>query len=134
MHRLVTAAAVAAATALLPASALAAPSFLPTKTRTLSAASGKCATTTYRAPMIGFASVRDDGTTKGDWDLNVRDARTGRALATSHAMGSHEVAQFFTSAGQKLAIQGCRVGGSDSTFPVQIVFSDAKPPVATRAS
>src|SRR6476469_5192819 len=134
MHRLVTAVAVAAAAALAPTSALAAPSFLPTKTRTISAASGKCATTTYRAPMVGFVTVRDDGTTRGDWDLDVRDARTGRALATSHAIGTHEVAQTFTAAGQKLAIQGCRVSGSDSTFPVQIVFSDAKPPVATRAS
>src|SRR4051812_44354370 len=126
MHRLVSAVAVAAAAALVPSSAIAAPSFLPTKTRTLSATSGKCATTTFRAPMIGFASVRDDGTTKGDWDLNLRDARTGRTLAASHAIGSREVAQTFTTAGQKLAVQGCRVSGSDSTFPVQIVFSDAK--------
>src|SRR3954447_8654498 len=134
MHRLVTAVALAAAAVLVPSSALAAPTFLPTKTRTLTASSGRCATTTYRAPMAGFLTARDDGTTRGDWDLNVRDVRTGRALAISHALGSTEVAQTFTTAGQKLAIQGCRVSGSDSTFPVQLVFSDAQPPVATRAS
>src|SRR3954453_2068844 len=134
MHRLVTAVALAIAACLVPSSALAAPAFLPTKTRTLSAPAGKCATTTFRAPMIGYAVVRDDGTTRGDWDLTVADARSGDTLAASHAFGSREVAQTFTSAGQKLAIRGCHVSGRDSTFPVRIAFSDAKPPAATRPS
>src|SRR3954470_10060476 len=134
MHRLVTAVALAIAACLIPSSALAAPAFLPTKTRTLRAPAGKCATTTFRAPMIGYAVVRDDGTTRGDWDLTVADARSRDTLAASHAYGSREVAQTFTSAGQKLAIQGCHVSGSDPTFPVQISFSDAKPEKATRPS
>src|SRR3954451_12336657 len=134
MHRLVTAVALAIAACLIPSSALAAPAFLPTKTRTLRAPAGKCATTSFRAPMIGYAVVRDDGTTLGDWDLTLTDARSGDTLAASHAFGSREVAQTFTSAGQKLAIRGCHVSGRDSTFPVRIAFSDAKPPAATRPS
>src|SRR3954464_9026776 len=126
MHRLVTAVALAIAACLVPTSALAAPAFLPTKTRTLSAPAGKCATTTFRAPMVGYAVVRDDGTTRGDWDLTVTDSRR-RTLAASHAFGSREVAQTFTTAGQTLTIRGCHVSGRDATFPVQIVFSDAKP-------
>src|SRR3954451_4758423 len=134
MHRLVTAVALAIAACLIPSSALAAPAFLPTKTRTLRAPAGKCVTTTFRAPMIGYAVVRDDGTTRGDWDLTVADTRSRDTLAASHAFGSREVAQTFTSAGQKLAIRGCHVSGRDSTFPVRIAFSDAKPPAATRPS
>src|SRR4051794_416752 len=107
MHRLVTAVALAIAACLIPSSALAAPAFLPTKTRTLSAHAGKCATTTFRAPMVGYAVVRDDGTTRGDWDLTVTDARTRSTVAASHAFGSREVAQTFTAAGQRLTIRGC---------------------------
>ena len=102
MHRLVSALAVTATAILAPACALAAPAFLPTKTRTLSAPAGACATTTYRAPMVGFVSIRDDGTTKGDWDLTVTDARSRQPLASSHAFGSHEVAQTFTTLSGKV--------------------------------
>src|SRR3954469_7510316 len=134
MHRLATAALLALAAAIAPSAALATPSFLPTVNRTLSAGSHSCATSTYRAPMAGFVTVRDDGTTRGDWDLSLRDARTGRSLAASHAFGSREVVQSFTTPGQRLAIRGCRVSGGDSTFPVRIAFSDAQAPKATRPS
>jgi zinc carboxypeptidase len=134
MARLVTAGALALAAAFVPASAIAAPSFLPAIQRTLTATNHRCASTSYRAPMAGFLTVRDDGTTRGDWDLSVVDRRARRALATSDAFGSHEVAQTFVVAGQRLAIKGCRVSGPDSTFPVDIAFSDAKPPKLTRQS
>ncbi len=134
MHRLVTAVALTVAAALVPSTALAAPSFLPAVKRTISASPHSCATKAYTAPMAGFVTVRDDGTTRGDWDLTVADARSKRTLATSNAFGSHELAQTFTTAGERLAIRGCRRSGSDSTFPVSIVFADAKLPKLTRQS
>src|SRR5439155_7650583 len=118
MHRLATAVALAIAAALIPSSAFAAPAVLPPLERTLTAANHACATTSYRAPMAGFVSVRDDGTTRGDWDLALLDARSKRALATSKAFGSREVAQSFVSAGQRLTIKGCRVSGPDGSYPV----------------
>src|SRR3954454_18368699 len=111
MHRLVTAVALAIAACLIPSSALAAPAFLPSKIRTLRAPAGKCATTTFRAPMIGYAGIRDDGSTRGDWDRTVAAARSGDTRAASHAFGWREVAQSFASAGQKLALRGCHVSG-----------------------
>src|SRR4051794_16127339 len=134
MHRLATAAALTFAAALAPASALAAPTFLPAVNRTITAASHSCASASYRAPMAGFVTVRDDGTTRGDWDLTLLDAQSRRVLATSNAFGSREVAQSFVTAGQRIAVKGCRVSGSDSTFPVSIVFADAQLPKLTRQS
>src|SRR3954447_6254035 len=134
MHRLVTAGALALAAALLPSTAVAAPVALPAVKRTLSASSHSCASTSYRAPMAGFVSVRDDGTTRGDWDLALVDARSKRALASSKAFGSREGAQAFVNAGQRLRVGGCHVSGSDSTYPVAIVFSDARLPKVTRPS
>src|SRR3954463_8002187 len=117
MHRLVTAGALALAAALLPSTAVAPPPALPAVKRPLSAPSHGCATTSYRAPMAGFVSVRDDGTTRGDWDLALLDARSKRALATSKAFGSRELAQSFVTAGQRLTVKGCRVSGPDATYP-----------------
>src|SRR6478672_7006084 len=134
MHRLVTAVALGVTAALVPTTALAAPTALPAVKRTLSASSRSCATTSYRAPMSGFVTVRDDGTTRGDWDLSLVDRRTKAVLASSKSFGSHEVAQSFAGAGQRLTVRGCRVSGGDSTFPVTIVFSDAQPPKAARPS
>src|SRR4051794_25474209 len=105
MHRLATAAALAAA-ALAPSSVLAAPAALPAVKRTLTASQRSCAATTYRAPMSGFVSVRDDGTTSGDWDLTLVDRRSKTALASSKSFGSREVAQSFVSAGQRLSVRG----------------------------
>src|SRR4051812_486340 len=117
MHRLVTAVALALTAALAPSTALAAPSFLPATTRTLTASTHDCASASYRAPMAGFVTVRDDGTTAGDWDLSLADNRTKTVLASSKAFGSREVAQSFVDAGQRLTVRGCHVSGSDSTYP-----------------
>src|SRR4051794_28830807 len=142
MQRLVTAALLAAATALVPASALAAPTVLPAVKRTLSASattshtchsglySGKgIARTSYRSPMSGFVTVRGSAS-RGNWDLAVFDARTHRALTSSESFTSNEVAQTWVGAGQRLLIQGCHVGGKPSAFSVATSFVDAKPPKA----
>src|SRR4051794_624510 len=130
MHRLATGLALTLAAALVPSTALAAPAVMPAVKRTLTASSGRCDATSYRVPMAGFVTVRDDGTTRGDWDLVIRDARSKRPLATSNAFGSREVAQTFVTMGQRLSIRGCRVSGRDSTFPVSIVLTDATQPAA----
>jgi hypothetical protein len=134
MQRLATGLALTLAAALVPTTAIAAPSVLPPVKRTLTASKGSCATTTYRTPMSGFVTVRDDGTTKGDWDLAVTDARSRSKLASSKGFRANEVAQTFVGAAQKLTVRGCHVSGGDTTFPVQVVFSDAQPPKATRPS
>jgi Zinc carboxypeptidase len=134
MHRLATGLALTLAAALAPPTALASPAVMPAVKRTLTASSGRCDTSAYSVPMAGFVTVRDDGTTRGDWDLAIRDARSKRTLATSNAFGSREVAQTFVTMGQRLSIRGCRVSGGDSTFPVSIVLTDASPPADARPS
>jgi hypothetical protein len=143
MHRLVTAVALAIAAALVPSSALAAPTALPAVKRSLSSASttgrtchsslysgNGIARTAYRAPMSGFITVRG-GARRGNWDVAVFDARTRRAVTSSESFGSNEVAQTWVSAGQRLIVQGCRKGGRRSTFRVATTFVDAEPPKAT---
>jgi hypothetical protein len=143
MHRLVTVGAVAAAAALLPTTAPAAPSALPAVKRSLSAASttgrvchssplsGKgIARTTYRPPMSGFVTIRG-AAARGNWDLAVFDARTRRALTSSESFSSSEVAQTWVAAGQRLLIQGCREGGRKSSFRVATTFVKAQPPKTT---
>src|SRR4051794_28158964 len=140
MQRLVTAALLAAATALVPAGALAAPTVLPAVKRSLSASSttsrtchsglysGKgVARTTYRAPMSGFVTVRGSAA-RGNWDLAVFDARSRRALTSSESFTSNEVAQTWVGAGQRLLIQGCHTGGKPSAFHVGTTFVDTAPP------
>jgi hypothetical protein len=113
----------AAAVALLPSAAQAAPTSLPTVSRALSAnrtttdscPSAKGAGTdraTYAAPMSGYLSARLSAPDTSDWDLVLRDAETGRTLSASQAFGSHEVVQTWVRAGQKLVAQGCRESGA----------------------
>jgi hypothetical protein len=143
MHRLATAAAVAAAAALAPSASLAAPTALPPVNRTLATKSttartchsslypGKgIARATYRAPMSGFVTVRGNAA-RGNWDLAVFDARSRRAMTSSESFSSNEVAQTWVDAGQRLIIQGCREGGRRSAFRVATTFVNAKPPAPT---
>lgn len=103
---------------------------LPTVERALTAAS---ASTTYVAPMSGFVTVQL-GAAGGDWDLALRDARTGATLARSAAFGSQEVAQAWVTAGQRLVVAGTRTSGSPATARVAIDFANAAQPRPTRQS
>src|SRR5213080_1417467 len=82
------------------------------------------ALTAYRAPMSGFVDVRGAASDRSDWDLVVFDAATHRVLASSESFGSHEVAQSWVGAGQRLAIQGCRHSGTARRLAVTIRFLD----------
>jgi hypothetical protein len=52
------------------------------------------------------------GAPRGDWDLAVFDAGTGRLVTASTGFGSREVAEGFVLHGQRLALQACRRKGS----------------------
>lgn len=147
MHRLALAAALLIA-ATLPASSIAAPAALPAVKRTAVAkksaqrdcqartARGKrgVATTTYKAPMAGFVTVRSAASDKSDWDLALFDARSGRALGGSAGFGSHEVAQTWVGAGQRVLVQSCRRKGAAKRSSLSIRFIDAQAPKASSIS
>ena len=82
----------------------------------------------WTAPASGFLDVRSSGGDRSDWDLVLFDARNRRTLAASEAFGSHEVAQTWVSAGQRLAIQGCHRTGGATELPIQLQFIQAQKP------
>src|SRR5258705_3370545 len=145
MRNLSAALAAAAVVSMLlaaPAGAASGPTALPTVKRSLSAAASvrrACpaapartargvAVSAYRAPITGFATVRMAGSDRSDWDLVVRDAASGRVLSASQGFGSHEVAQSWVAAGQRLLVQGCRRKGAARSVPVSIALVVATPP------
>src|SRR5438067_12437406 len=74
--------------------------------------------------MSGFVYVRCAKSDRSDWDLVMFDAASRRVLASSESFGSHEVAQSWVGAGQRLAIQGCRQSGTARRLAVTIRFLD----------
>jgi hypothetical protein len=89
------------------------------------------AVTSWTAPASGFVDVRSAGNDRSDWDLAVVDRAKNRAIASSEAFGSHEVAQTWVHAGERLAIRGCRVSGRDASLPVRIQFVMAELPATS---
>src|SRR5688500_17456016 len=110
------------------APALAAPAQLPPVKRTLEASLRGVDTMTYRAPMSGYVTVRTAASDRSDWDLDVRDAASGRKLAASHGFGSHEVAQTWVQAGQRVAVQARRRSGRARSLRTSVVLADVAPP------
>src|SRR3954453_6683487 len=86
------------------------------------------AKTSYVAPMSGYVTVRGNAPSTSEWDLAVFDAATGKRLGASQGFGSNEVVQTWVSAGQRLAIQGCRRKGDAATFDVATTLVDVAPP------
>ena len=88
------------------------------------------ATTTWRAPMSGFVTVRLSGARRADWDLALFDAASRRRLASSEGFGSREVAQTWVTSGQRLLVQGCRKRGRArrARATAAIKFLDVAPP------
>lgn len=134
----------AAAAPAFAADAPQAPALLPAVTRTLDAtgttaractdpatrAADAAATdaATYRAPMSGFLTVKLAG--KGDWDLVVKDATTGKRLGASQGFGSTETAQAWVEAGQEVVAEGCRRAGAGDAANVGFTLADIAPPAA----
>jgi murein tripeptide amidase MpaA len=77
-------------------------------------------TVTTTAPDTGLIRARLSG--KGDWDLGIFDASSGRSVAGSAGFGSNELAEGFVKQGQKLRVQACRFRGSASTADLSIAF------------
>jgi hypothetical protein len=74
--------------------------------------------TRYTADASGLGRARLSG--GGDWDLGVFDARTGRSVAGSAALGSNELAEGFVRRGQRLVVQACRVRGAGATARLSV--------------
>src|SRR5215213_3667032 len=77
-------------------------------------------TVTTTAPATGLIRARLAG--KGDWDLGVFDASSGRSVAGSAGFGSNELAEGFVKQGQKLRVQACRFRGSASSADLSIGY------------
>jgi hypothetical protein len=88
------------------------------------------AVTSWTAPASGFLDVRSSGGRRSDWDLALFDARTRRALASSEAFGSHEVAQTWVRGGRTVVIQGCRRSGKAARLPIRIQYIAAQRPAS----
>src|SRR3954447_11829146 len=86
------------------------------------------ARTDYVAPMSGYVTVRGSAPDSSDWALAVFDAATGRRIGASQGFGSHEGVQTWVTAGQRLAIQGCREAGDAGAFDVATTLVDAPLP------
>ena len=120
--------------------------FLPTVKRTLSASKttdARCdalatttrkgtSSTTYTAPMAGFATVRLRALGRGDWDLGLFNNR-GRRVAGSMAFGPREVAQTWVQAGDRLTIQGCHVSGAARKATISVTLADLDLPASAVA-
>ena len=72
------------------------------------------------APVTGLVRARLSG--KGDWDLGVFDAGSGRTVAGSAGFASNELAEGFVKKGQKLRVQACRFRGSASSVDLSVDF------------
>ncbi|WP_158891068.1 M14 family metallopeptidase [Amycolatopsis anabasis] len=59
---------------------------------------------------------------EGDWDLAVFDKATGKIVAGSSALRSHELAESFVRKGQQLVVQGCRYTGPARTVTLGVDF------------
>src|SRR4051794_2111514 len=77
-------------------------------------------TTTYPSPMARLVTVRSAASDRSDWDLAVFDAATRRELVSSAGFGSHEVAQTWVTAGQRLVLQGCRRTGAARSLKLTV--------------
>jgi hypothetical protein len=115
---------------------------LPPVTKTLTVAKAKrssClatgagigrATTTYRAPMSGYLTIRL-AAARGDWDLTVLEGRRG--VGASQGFGAREVVQTWVQAGDVLTVQGCRRAGRARHARVAMTLLDVAPPKAADA-
>ncbi len=93
---------------------------------------------TYKAPVAGFLTVRTAASDRSDWDLDVRDAKTAQTLASSHGFGSHEVAQMYVTAGQRVVARGTKLSGrarqarvSFKLFEIALPKADGIPSLVT---
>jgi murein tripeptide amidase MpaA len=96
--------------------------------RELPAGAAGADSATWTSPGRGLASIRLEGRPRGgDWDLAVFGAGEQRALGASTSFGSAEQVGVWVEPGDRLAIQACRLGGGDSSVPLDIELAAADP-------
>jgi len=78
-------------------------------------------TRSVRAPSQGVVEARL-GAVRGDWDLAIFDARTGKVVAASTHFGSREVAEDLVAKGRRLVVQACRLAGGAATAHLSVRF------------
>jgi hypothetical protein len=80
--------------------------------------------------MSGYVTVRTAAPDSSDWDLELRDAASRRTLARSQGFGSHEVAQAWVDAGQRVVVRGRHRSGSARRLRVSVQLVDLVRPKA----
>ncbi|HEV2058326.1 MAG TPA: M14 family metallopeptidase, partial [Solirubrobacteraceae bacterium] len=70
-------------------------------------------------PAAGAVTARLNAA-RGDWDLAIFDADSGRVVAGSAYSGSDEVASGFATSGERLVVQACRLSGDSASAGVTV--------------
>src|SRR4051812_31768608 len=86
----------------------------------------------YVAKADGAITAHLRGGERGDWDLALFDAASGRRLDASQAWGANEVVQATVRKGQALMIQACRESGPGSRHTLTI--DGVKAPLADKGA
>src|SRR3954469_18767237 len=86
----------------------------------------------YAAKADGAITAHLRGGERGDWDLALFDAASGRRLDASQAWGANEVVQATVRKGQALMIQACRESGPGSRQTLTI--DGVKAPLADKGA
>ena len=79
--------------------------------------SGAAGTQSVSTTATDSGLVRARLSGRGDWDLGVFDANSGRFVAGSAGFASNELAEGFVKGGQKLVVQACRFRGDATRTP-----------------
>ncbi|WP_354698345.1 hypothetical protein DSM112329_04018 [Paraconexibacter sp. AEG42_29] len=87
----------------------------------------------YAAPAEGFGDFRLTGGRRGDWDLALFDAASGKAVDLSLGFGADEVTQAWMRSGGALVLQACRRTGAPRSVTGTIAFGLAAWPAAPAA-
>jgi len=72
---------------------------------------GAVRTTNYTAPRTGLVRTTLSST-RGDWDVAVFDADSGRLVGAGAAPATSDLAEGFVAAGERLVVQACRRAGA----------------------
>ena len=72
-----------------------------------------------RAEASGLLNARLSRA-RGDWDVAVFDAGSGRTVAAAAGFGASELAQGIVSAGQRLVVQACREPGASTRATLDV--------------
>ncbi len=81
-------------------------------------------TTKVTADKTGLVRARLSG--RGDWDVGVFDAKTGRSVAGSAAFAANELAEGFVTKGQQLVVQSCRYDGDAASAKTTVDVAGAR--------